>query len=74
MFALKAGKEQDISTFIEEEMEEIMIEGEEIDYYHMWYYKLNGITMKIDVETEKSRNSSNERVQNIIKINIGRKK
>ena len=55
-------------------MEEIMIEGEEIDYYHVWYYKLNGITMKIDVEVEKSRNSSNERVQNIIKINIGRKK
>ena len=74
MFALKAGKEQDISTFIEEGMEEIMVEGEEIEYEHKWYYKLNGITMKADVDVEKSRNSSNERVQNVIKINVGRKK
>ncbi len=74
IFALKAGKEQDISTFIEEGMEEFMVEGQEIEYYHKWYYKLNGITMKVDVDVEKGRNSSNERVQNIIKINIGRKK
>lgn len=74
IFALKAGKEQDISTFIEEGMEKFMIEGLEIVYYHVWYYKLNGITMKIDIEIEKERNSNNERVQNVIKINIGRMK
>lgn len=74
IFILKAGKEQDISTFTEEGMEEFMVEGEEINYYHKWYYKLNGVTMKVDVGAEKGRNSNNERVQNVIKINIGRKK
>ena len=74
IFVLRAGKEQDLSTFIEEGMEEFIVEGKEIEYYHKWYYNLNGITMKVDIEPEKSRNSSNEQVQNVIKINVGRKK
>ena len=74
IFVLRSGKEQDIPTFIEEGMEAFIVEGKEIEYYHKWYYKLNGVTMKVDIEPEKERNSNNERVQNVIKINVGRKK
>ena len=74
IFIIRAGREEELSTFIDEEIEAFVVEGNELEHYYKWYYKLNGVTIKVDIEPEKSRNSCNERVQNVVKINIGRKK
>ena len=73
MFLIKSGKEEEISS-LEDATRERSAEGNELDHRFGWYIKLNGVTLNFEISPEMSRNSNNERVQNVIKLNVQRKK
>ena len=74
IFTLNAGKEQDLSSLSDAERENKSTEGNELDHSFKWYYNLNGVTMNVEIRAQSSRNSNNERVQNVVMLNVQRKK
>ena len=74
IFTLIVGKEQDLSSLSDAEKKNNSAEGDELDHSFKWDYILNGVTMNVEIRPQSSRNSSNERIQNVITLNVGRKK
>ena len=74
IFTLIAKKEQDFSSLSDAEKKINSVEGDELDHSFKWNYILNGVTMNVEIRAQSSRNSSNERVQNVIMLNVGAKK